>query len=70
MPSKGTKDDRPFVYQFADAFTGRPKQPGGRRDEDVELPNKGKKDPRLSGPLDGLKKAAEGYKLAKKKGIF
>lgn len=70
MPSS-TKDDRPWVQQFADAFGGRPKQPGGRREGDVELsmPKGGKKDPRLSGPLDGLKKAGEGLSILKKKGI-
>jgi hypothetical protein len=73
MPRNGKKDDRPFVYGLSEAFGGGPpKNPAGYRDEDVELPmpKGGKKDPRLASPLEGLKKAAEGYKALKKKGLM
>jgi hypothetical protein len=72
MPDR-VKDDRPLIYGIADAFGGgRSKQPGGTREGDIELPmpKGGKKDPRLAGPMDGLRKAAEGYKAAKKKGLL
>ena len=73
MPRKGKTDDRPFVYGLSEAFNGSPpKNPAGYRDEDVELPmpKGGKKDSRLASPLEGLRKAGEGLKKLKEKGLM
>ena len=67
MPNR-IKDDRPFM----DRLTSSPTLGGATRDSDVELSNKGKRDPRLpsGGPLEGLREAAKGLKTLKDKGLF